>query len=191
MKVSVVIPALNEEKTIAKCLESIRRQDYLDFEVIVADGGSTDKTVKIAKKLADKVVVETKRTIAAGRQKGALEAEGEIIVFGDADAYYPSKWLSSLVRHFKQEQVASVHGQIYLAEANSVEKLLYKTANIMFKTANAIGQPSGAGANLAVRKKLFHDVKGFDTDMVTGEDVHLQKKLKKKGKSVFAEDAVA
>jgi len=191
MMATVVIPTLNEEENIAKCLQSIRNQDYKNFEIIVADGGSTDKTVEIASKLADKVLFEAKRTIAAGRQKGADEAKGEVIVFADADAFYPPNWLSSLLRHFDDETVASAHGKIYLAEATFAEKFFHKSANLFFKASNALGHPTGAGANLAVRKTHFHQVLGFDTDLVTGEDVLLQKKLKKKGKIIFSDDSIA
>ncbi len=82
MKVSVVIPALNEQVRIRTVLESLKAQDYDgEIEIIVADGNSTDRTADISREYADKVVIETTRTIAAGRQAGCNVATGEYILF--------------------------------------------------------------------------------------------------------------
>ncbi|MDP2717349.1 MAG: glycosyltransferase family A protein, partial [Candidatus Micrarchaeota archaeon] len=86
MNVSVIIPAYNEEKTLARTISSIRRQDFVADEIIVADGGSSDGTLDIAGAMADQVVVEKKRTISAGRQAGAKIAQGRWLAFADADA---------------------------------------------------------------------------------------------------------
>lgn len=191
MKVSVVIPTLGEEKTIGRCIKSINAQDYPDFEVIVADGNSNDKTRAIAKRLGVKVMIERKRTIAAGRQAGANAAKGEIIVFADADAHYPPNWLTELTKPFKDPKVVCAHGPAMLEDPTPTEKILNNALNQAFKLSNAVGNPTGPGSNLAVRKKTFNEVGGFDTNVVTGEDVLLQQKLVKKGKSVYAKNAVA
>jgi 1,2-diacylglycerol 3-alpha-glucosyltransferase len=83
--VSIIIPALNEEKYIEKTLKSVRRQTYPKIEVIVVDNGSTDRTGEIAKKYANKVIVEEKRGIGIARNRGAKEAKGDILLFLDAD----------------------------------------------------------------------------------------------------------
>jgi Glycosyltransferases involved in cell wall biogenesis len=93
MKVSVIIPTLNEEKNITKTLKAIRAQKTdFEVEVIVADGESEDKTVLLARRYADKIVTERTHTIAAGRQAGAMVAEGEILVYTDADAIPEKDW---------------------------------------------------------------------------------------------------
>lgn len=93
MKVSIVIPALNEEEGIGKTLDMINR-DYFkkkgwDLEIIVVDGNSTDKTREVAKKKGAKVIIEPRKGYGRAYKTGLKEAEGEIVVTGDADATYP------------------------------------------------------------------------------------------------------
>ena len=93
MKISIVIPALNEEEGIGKTLDMINR-DYFkkkgwDLEIIVVDGNSTDKTREVAKKKGAKVIIEPRKGYGRAYKTGLKEAEGEIVVTGDADATYP------------------------------------------------------------------------------------------------------
>ncbi len=81
---SVVVPTLNEELNIGRTLRYIRCFDPL-AELIVVDGGSSDKTVQIAKKFANQVIVKKTKTIGAARNLGAKAANGEVILFVDAD----------------------------------------------------------------------------------------------------------
>ena len=96
MKVSVVIPALNEEGNIEKCLKSIRRQAQ-EVELILIDNGSEDNTPEIARKYCDQVHIKPGYSLAEMRDFGARAATGDIIVTTDADCiayrryyFYPS-----------------------------------------------------------------------------------------------------
>lgn len=192
MNASVIVPTYNEEKSLSRCMASIRQQTFPADEVIVADGQSTDGTHELALELADKLVVEKKRTIAAGRQSGAMSAKGKWLVFADADAHYPKDWLLDLLRPFADPTVACTHGKLLLSESNPVEhymadRLLPK----VFQTALRLGHPTGAGSNLAIRADVFREMGGFNTDLVTAEDVDLQKRALRFGRNVFVKDAVA
>lgn len=91
--ISIIIPALNEEKYIGKLLESIKKQDYKNFEVIIVDDHSEDKTIEVAKgfesQLPLKIVQKEVRGISKSRNYGASLAKGEIILFLDADVVLP------------------------------------------------------------------------------------------------------
>lgn len=89
--VSVVIPCLNEEKTIAVCIEKIRKvfaEQKIDGEIIVVDNASTDKSNEIAKKLNVMLVVEKNRGYGASYIAGFNAVKGDIVIMGDADNTY-------------------------------------------------------------------------------------------------------
>ncbi|MFA5246745.1 MAG: glycosyltransferase [Candidatus Micrarchaeia archaeon] len=185
-KVSVIIPTLNEEKYLPDCLRLLSRQHAdFDVEIIIADGNSKDRTRDIARKSGAKVVVEKKHTIAAGRQAGAKIASGDILVFTDADARpADSKWLSRLCHAFDDEKVVAAYGSlsIYDSKRAGAYALFITT---YFYWASVMKVAAGAGSNMAVRTKDFWKVGGFDVDLVTGEDIQLQQKLKRRGKLVY------
>lgn len=83
--VSVVIPAYNEERYLAACLTSLQKQTLKNFETIVVDNNSTDKTAEIARRFGAKVVKELKQGIIPARERGFREAKAEIIARTDAD----------------------------------------------------------------------------------------------------------
>ena len=87
MKLSIVIPAKNEEKYLPKLLASVKKQSFKDYEIIVADNNSKDKTKEIAKSYGCKIVKGG--LPGKGRNAGAKIAKGEIILFLDADVILP------------------------------------------------------------------------------------------------------
>src|SRR3989344_5796291 len=109
--ISIVIPAYNEEQLLSKCLKPLTNQDFhLPFEIIVVDNNSRDKSNAIAQSFGVKVIKETNQGVVWARQKGLLQAQGEIIAQADADCYYPSNWLSLIYKHFSSTEVTAVGG---------------------------------------------------------------------------------
>ncbi len=98
-RISVVVPTLNEEAYIERCLMSLSSQDF-PHEIIVVDGGSADKTVELAESYADKVFVVSERGIAYARIFGAKNANSALIYTTDADCYAPD---CSLLHRFYEE----------------------------------------------------------------------------------------
>ncbi|RLF75321.1 MAG: glycosyltransferase family 2 protein, partial [Thermoplasmata archaeon] len=94
MKVSVVIPTLNEERSIGKVLEMLPRRE--DYEVVIVDGLSTDRTVDIAKEKGARVVMERRRGYGRAYKTGFKEARGRIIVTMDGDLTYPAEMVEEL-----------------------------------------------------------------------------------------------
>lgn len=110
--VSVVIPVLNSEKTLRVCLESVFSQDYpkSKYEVILVDGGSTDRTLEIAKRFPVRIVTELQRGRGRAYYRGLLEAKGEAIAFLDSDAYTEPSWLREVsIELMKDPLVAIVY----------------------------------------------------------------------------------
>ncbi len=191
MRVSVIIPALNEEQYIEATLRSLRKQDFKgSWELIVADGHSSDKTVPISKKYCDKIVTETTRTIAAGRQAGARASSGELLLFTDADSLADPQWISRMARAFDDPQVAAAFGMIEPLEGGFVEKLfLHWSVLIAASLFNLLGLDYVYGSNLAMRRTAFDVIGGFNIYLHTAEDTDVIHRIRKQGKIIFVPDA--
>ncbi|MDP4087259.1 MAG: glycosyltransferase [Bacillota bacterium] len=115
--VSVVIAAYNEEKVICKTIDSILDSDYPTFEIIIVDDGSKDGTAQvIEKKYKDTENVSLIKKVNGGKSsavnQGFKEAKGDIVVALDADTIISNDAISLLIRHFKDEKVAAVSGNV-------------------------------------------------------------------------------
>ena len=108
LSVRVVVPTLNSEKTLGQCLYSIHQQEYDgEIEIIVADGGSTDKTISIAREYDSLIVENPLQTGEAGKAVGTRVASGEIIAFIDSDNILPDRqWLSRMIAPFDDQAIA-------------------------------------------------------------------------------------
>lgn len=115
--ISVVVPTYNSERTLAQCLESVARQDYPreKIEIIVADGGSKDKTLEIAEKFeVDKILHNPLRTGEAGKAVGVQVVKNEIVAFIDSDNILPSlNWLGAMVEPFNDQVIAGAEPLYY------------------------------------------------------------------------------
>ncbi|PIT84649.1 glycosyl transferase [Candidatus Micrarchaeota archaeon CG10_big_fil_rev_8_21_14_0_10_45_29] len=190
-KVSVIIPTLNEQKLIESTLKSIRAQQFDGkIELIVADGGSEDNTVKIAKKYCDKVVRETTNTIAAGRQAGSEAATGEVFLYTDADTDVDKYWVKNLSAAFEDKKVSAAYGWIVPYDAKPMERIFLEYGALLAgKFLNLVRIDYVAGSNMALRNKAFWKIGGFNVNLVTGEDTDVIKRARKAGKVVFVPKA--
>lgn len=179
--ISLVIPALNEEKYLGKTLESLQNQDYKNFEVIVVDNSSTDKTAKIAKNFGAKVVFEPKKRVAFARQTGFAKAKGEIIATTDADTILPSNRLSKIQKKFRQNPGAvAVTGFFDFYDSGILARLLF----LIFSRFFFLLTNSYPGVNIAIKKKAFEKIGGFNLECLVGEDADICRRLKKNGQVV-------
>ena len=105
---SIVIPTYNEERHLPECLEAVVGGSEQPLEIIVADGMSSDKTVEIARQFGAKVVNNSRRHAAGGRNAGIKAARGEVIVFLDADCIPDRDWLKEIHAAFVREKLDGV-----------------------------------------------------------------------------------
>lgn len=189
---TVVVPTLNEEKRIEGCLRAIKAQNFSGrFEIIVSDGMSEDKTVEVARRYADKVVQETVRSIAAERQRGALNASGKIIAFTDADSFAEAGWLGEICKCFADEKVAGAYGPVFYHDGSWLERKATEIIIPLYlRVMAALGMHSPIGSNLAIRKSVFEKTGGFNIYMKTSEDLDLGKKIRKEGTFAYAPKAI-
>lgn len=191
-KISVVIPAYNEEEFLAKTLESLKNQDFREFEIIVVDNNSTDKTAEIAKIFGAKVIFEPKRGVGPARQRGFLAAKGEIVATTDADTILPKNWLSKIFEEFeKDSKLVAFGGLCHLYSGPILVRVLSKIflvyfGGILWKIRTLItGNCYLIGSNLAVRKSAFLKIGGFNENLKSQEDGDLAERIKKIGKVKF------
>lgn len=202
VKISVVIPAYNEEKILSDCLASLANQNFpkKDYEVIVVDNNSIDKTLEIAKSYDVKVVKEYRQGITYPRDTGARLAKGEIIISTDADCWFPPNFLSHLYERYKKEKnLIGICGSIYMPKAPFIvrlgEKLLslysHYYSKIMGKT------PICWAPNFSFRKNAFQKSGSYPLNnhllkcginSSDSDDFGMVKKLLKYGNIIFDKD---
>lgn len=180
-KLSIVIPTLNEEKYLPRLLDSIKSQRFSDYEIIVSDGQSTDKTVDIAKANGCRFIVSDKKSPAHQRNEGAKVAAGETILFLDADNVLPANFLDKAVAEFAGKRL-DVAG--FYLNFNSPKPIYY-----LFTTFYNIGCfmfqlfcPVSVGVGIMVKKESHIKAKGFDESIFIGEDYDYTKRISKSGK---------
>jgi glycosyltransferase involved in cell wall biosynthesis len=186
MKFSVVVPTLNEEKYIGKCLKSISEQE-IKPEIIVVDSKSKDKTVEISMKYAAKVLAGIPGNISKNRQLGAEAASGDIIVTADADTIYPKGWLKRIAKHFQDKKVVAVSGPTVPLPEESVfmDRFLYLLGNLSLLILHKLKVVWFRGSNSAYRKEFFFKAGGYDTRLKAREVSDLSKRVANFGKTVF------
>lgn len=182
MKTSIIVPAYNEAKNIARTLKSLRNQTHQDREIVVIDNNSTDKTNQIAQKYADKVILEKKQGYVYAVRRGAQAATGELITFCDADSIYPEKWLAKAVSKFTKNVVV-VYGGCYSIDDNKLISFLIAIGFAKFLIFSKIlGLDNTCGYNFIMRKSAYDQAGGYDAAyQKMSPDVELGQRLKKVG----------
>ncbi|MCX6793774.1 MAG: glycosyltransferase [Candidatus Gottesmanbacteria bacterium] len=191
MTISVVIPAYNEEKYLPRTLESIKKLNRQPDEIIVVDGGSTDRTANIARQHGAIVITVAHRGIGFARDKGLVKAKGDIIAFTDADTIVPHDWLTKIEETLSQSGVVGVFGGfrvpdgwwVYRWYINGIQPWL----NQFYYW---LGVPMAAGQNIAFLRKVGLEVGGFPEDYKIAEDIEMATRLKKAGKVLLRSDLI-
>ena len=172
-KISVVIPALNEEANIRETLNSLFANTKLPYEVIVVDGGSADRTREIVKKAFPEAVLlyNQRRTAATGRNLGIQKARGDIVAFTDGDCYVDKHWIESIDRFFETYEIDGMRGRVCNASPrNNIdrywgelawERLMAFGDEIIDIRARDI-RTALVTANCAYSRELLGRLNGFD-----------------------------
>lgn len=189
MKISVVIPAYNEEKYILLTLASLKRLTRQPDEIILIDASSTDQTVKLAKFMKVKVIVIPHRGIGYARQKGLEAATGDIIAFTDADTIVPQDWLTRIEKTLSARGVVAVYGP-YMVDGGWMPYVIFINylQPIFWCILYLIGLPIAPGQNTAFIRKKGIEAGGYPTDFKSAEDIEMIRRLKTVGKVVFRLD---
>ena len=178
---SIIIPCLNEEHYVPNLLKNLNSQTFKDFEVIVVDGNSEDKTAEVTKKFPSKYPLHlfstSTRSVSYQRNLGAQKAKGDVFIFFDADTQIPKNYLNLIAKAFKTKHPHFLTTYITVDSTKSSEKMYASLSNLIFETGKMIKSPLAYGSMQAVKKGAFFDVGGYDIKTKYGEDGQLFQKL--------------
>lgn len=191
IKISVIIPARNEEENIGQLLQALQKQTYPAalIEVIVIDDHSTDRTVAIARQFSPVKLIQLKDDGINSYKKKAIEtgiaaATGELIVTTDADCLPTKDWLKTIAS-FKEEKQSVFIAAPVVIDSNSSFLEIFQGMDFMVLqgiTGAAVYKKKLSmcnGANLSYEKKTFHQVNGFTgvDHIASGDDMLLMHKI--------------
>lgn len=191
MKVSVIIPAFNEEAYIGNCLDSLMKQEIMPDEIIVVNNNSTDKTVTIAKKYPVRIISEKKQGITHARNKGFHEAKYQIIARTDADTVVPTDWIKKIKKHFEDKELIALSGPAHFYDLPDVVRTAKLTTEAAFSYIRIFKQIMGYdclyGPNMVIRKTAWEQVKPHICldDKEVHEDIDIAIHLSHFGKIQF------
>lgn len=196
MKYSVIIPTLNEEKLLPGLLRQLEivRDSGVDLEIIISDGGSTDKTIELANCYADIIKIHNAlsiQNIAIGRNDGAKLASGEILIFINADILFsdPISFFANLKTNFENSSYLAFtcFVKVFPEDEILIDKLYHRGYNYYFKFLNLIGIGMGRGECQIIRKNVFFCLNGYNESLAAGEDFDLFRRVRKLGKILYSD----
>ncbi len=182
--ISVVVCTHNGEATIGTCLDAVCRLDYPDFEVVVVDDGSTDRTAEIASGVDVRLIRTENRGLSAARNTGIEASTGEIVAFTDDDAWPDRDWLGYLANAFACSDHVGFGGpNLPPDEAGLVENAVAQAPggpiHVLLSDGEAEHIP---GCNMAFRREALMAVDGFDPQFrIAGDDVDICWRLQDRG----------
>ena len=187
--VSVVIPVFNGKDTLNECLGSVLNQTYDNYEIIVVDNNSTDKTASIIRKFQKndgrvKYIFEKERKRGAARNTGERNAKGEIILMTDSDCIAPKNWIMKMTKLIVQDGFDAVQG----LEENVGKDFWSEQCHLRFMAKyGLLKQARGIEIlgkvdtkNFAIKKDVLKSVGFTSRDYFSGNDTELSIKLSQK-----------
>lgn len=186
--ISFVVPAYNEEQLLPRCLESIHgaaRDVGEPYEIVVADDASTDATAAVAQAHAARVVKVACRQIAGTRNGGARAANGERLIFVDADTALNTPVLRAALAALAAGAVGGGAGVAFDGQVPLYARLVLWTTVRAFRLTKL-----AAGCFVFCRRDAFEAVGGFDERYFASEEVFFSQALKRQGRFVILREAV-
>lgn len=184
--ISVVVPSYNEEPRIGRCLASLADQTLPrdEYEVIVVDGGSTDRTREIAAGYADSVFVQTSPKVGGARNDGVLAAAAPLVATTDADCVLPRDWVERVRDDLSREGVAMAYGTVAPIEATVKNRLSLGLINLVSALGSRAGFHYTLGCNSAFRKDAFVRA-GMYRTVDAGDDLEIARRMVREGRVLF------
>lgn len=192
--VSVIVPALDEEKNIVRCLEALRAQTAPadSYEIIVVDNGSHDRTRELAQSCGVHVLAQPRRGAASARNLGAENARGEIILFVDSNCEADTNWVQAMTAPFADAHVVGVSGEKKTRQIGLLARFIQIEFDDRYDRIDKHRWIDFVdSATAGYRREVFLANGGFDASLLEAEDAELSFRLAERGYGlVLARDAV-
>ncbi len=174
---SVIIPTLNEEKNLPAVLESLKKQTFREFEVIISDSNSVDGTKAVSEKYKNLIpslvfVNHKSKNVSQARNFGATLAKGSYLIFFDADVSFEPVFFEKMREHIEVDRLDALTVWNRPKEKGFSGWLILSIMNISLSLFQKI-KPAANGPCIFIKKELFENLKGFDDQIVFGEDFDL------------------
>ena len=187
MTISVIVCAHDEERFIAACLYSLLAQSRRPDEIIVINNASQDRTAEVARAIPDvRVIDEPRKGLVIARERARHEAQGELLVYLDADCRAPIAWLAHIANRFERKRhLVAVSGNYRFydwdwrgrALIRAYDFTLGPATHVLVKYVLRAGVVF-YGGNFAVRRDALERIGGFDTSIeFHGEDTNVGRRL--------------
>jgi glycosyltransferase involved in cell wall biosynthesis len=180
LKISIIIPAFNEEKLITASLRSIKKaisafeQVSWDWELIVCNNNSSDRTEQLAAAEGAKVVFEPVNQIARARNTGAAAATGDWLLFIDADSHPSADLLADVVTAIQSGKVLAGGSTVTMDGNYPLSRPIITLWNCLSRSLSWM-----AGSFIFCEARAFREVGGFSKELYASEELDLSKRLKK------------
>lgn len=181
-KYSVVIPALNEEKFLGNILTSLVSQTFRDFEVIVVDGSSKDKTVDLAWSFKNKlphleVVISKRASLPLQRNLGASKARAQWFAFVDADVVLLPNFFERVNAYIEEEKPTLFTTWFRPDGETSSDAVFTLLGNLYIEGSIVVKRPVSPGPLTMIKRSLFEQVGGYNDKLEWGEDYDMTKRI--------------
>ncbi len=187
--ISLIICAYNEEKYIGECLDFAIKNSHGKFsEIIVIDNASTDDTKAVAEKRPGvRVVREEKKGLTHARQRGFLEAKGDILACIDSDTHMPEGWFERVEKEFeKDKNLAVLSGPYVYYDIPKFQQFLVRVYWLVAMPVYWLVGYMVVGGNFAIKKEVLEKMNGYDTTIeFYGEDTNIARRAHEFGKVKF------
>jgi len=179
------MPAYNAEKYIARAIQSVLNQKIQDYELIIIDDGSKDKTVKITNSFDDDrihIYSQKNEGVSAARNKGITKSKGDLLAFLDSDDEWSPDFLSTICFLYLEYPNAGAYATAYttylkdgIKSASRIKEIPSSTHFIIprYFLSEAIGNPPITSSSVAIKKEVFEHVGTFLEGERWGEDIEM------------------
>ncbi len=185
IRLSVIIPALNEERFLPLLLQSLSDQTCKNFEVIVVDGGSQDKTIKVAEKFIGKLpcltILSTHKGLSHQRNFGAKHARSSWFVFSDADNVFLPYAIDRIYGYAKRKKPSLFTAWSRSDSEVTADALITLFSNMVIEGFMAAKKQFAPGPLMVIQKHTFEHVGGYNEQISWGEDYEISKRLQEAG----------